>query len=149
MYRGELKEGETLDTLYEKFNLYHPDDFTGHSTAGNNVIRFVPPLVIEKEHEKRLTMWIPLDLRKWQISWKRKNITRQRQNGGKSLPGKDKAVFSTVRGDDRRSYRRRGSGIYPNENQGISLADSDSGSDGIWKPKPGNRKCRLGFGYFI
>ena len=33
VYRGELKEGETLDTLYEKFNLYHPDDFTGHSMS--------------------------------------------------------------------------------------------------------------------
>ena len=46
VYRGELKEGETLDTLYEKFNLYHPDDFTGHSMSVSDVI------VIEKEHEK-------------------------------------------------------------------------------------------------
>jgi hypothetical protein len=45
-FRGELKEGETLDTLYEKFNLYHPDDFTGHSMSVSDVI------VIEKEHEK-------------------------------------------------------------------------------------------------
>ena len=34
VYRGELKEGETLDTLYEKFNLYHPDDFTGAFHVG-------------------------------------------------------------------------------------------------------------------
>ena len=38
VYRGELKEGETLDTLYEKFNLYHPDDFTGHSMSVSDVI---------------------------------------------------------------------------------------------------------------
>ena len=44
VYRGEIKEGETLDTLYEKFNLYHPDDFTGHSMSVSDVI------VIEKEH---------------------------------------------------------------------------------------------------
>ena len=46
VYRGEVKEGETLDTLYEKFNLYHPDDFTGHSMSVSDVI------VIEKENEK-------------------------------------------------------------------------------------------------
>ena len=46
VYRGEIKEGETLDTLYEKFNLYHPDDFTGHSMSVSDVI------VIEKEHDK-------------------------------------------------------------------------------------------------
>lgn len=74
VYRGEIKEGETLDTLYEKFNLYHPDDFTGHSMSVSDVI------VIEKNMKKRLTMWIPLGLRKWRIFWKRKNITRQRQN---------------------------------------------------------------------
>ena len=47
VYRGEIREGETLDTLYEKFNLYHPDDFAGHSMSVSDVI------VIEKEHEKR------------------------------------------------------------------------------------------------
>lgn len=46
VYRGEIREGETLDTLYEKFNLYHPDDFAGHSMSVSDVI------VIEKEHEK-------------------------------------------------------------------------------------------------
>lgn len=46
VYRGEIREGETLDTLYEKFNLYHPDDFTGHSMSVSDVI------VIEKEHDK-------------------------------------------------------------------------------------------------
>ena len=37
---------ETLDTLYEKFNLYHPDDFTGHSMSVSDVI------VFEKENDK-------------------------------------------------------------------------------------------------
>lgn len=37
-YQGELKPGETLDTLYERFNLYRPDDFTGHSLSVSDVI---------------------------------------------------------------------------------------------------------------
>ena len=47
VYRGELEEGETLDTLYEKFNLYHPEDFTGHSMSVSDVI------VIGNEDEKK------------------------------------------------------------------------------------------------
>lgn len=37
-YQGELKLGETLDTLYERFNLYRPEDFTGHSLSVSDVI---------------------------------------------------------------------------------------------------------------
>ena len=37
-YQGELKPGETLDTLYERFNLYRPEDFTGHSLSVSDVI---------------------------------------------------------------------------------------------------------------
>ena len=37
-YQGKLKPGETLDTLYERFNLYRPEDFTGHSLSVSDVI---------------------------------------------------------------------------------------------------------------
>ena len=37
-YRGELRPGETLDTLYERFNIHLPDDFTGHSLSVSDVI---------------------------------------------------------------------------------------------------------------
>lgn len=37
-YQGELKPGEMLDTLYERFNLYRPEDFTGHSLSVSDVI---------------------------------------------------------------------------------------------------------------
>ena len=37
-YQGKLKPGETLDTLYERFNLHRPEDFTGHSLSVSDVI---------------------------------------------------------------------------------------------------------------
>lgn len=37
-YQGELKPGETLDTLYERFNIHRPEDFTGHSLSVSDVI---------------------------------------------------------------------------------------------------------------
>ena len=45
-YKGELKPGETLDTLYERFNINRPDDFTGHSLSVSDVI------VLESEGKK-------------------------------------------------------------------------------------------------
>ena len=38
VYQGELAEGMTLEGLYEKFNLYHPDDFKGHSLSVGDVV---------------------------------------------------------------------------------------------------------------
>lgn len=38
IYSGTAEPGETLDFLYEKFNLYRPDDFTGHSLSVSDVI---------------------------------------------------------------------------------------------------------------
>ncbi|RKI22838.1 ImmA/IrrE family metallo-endopeptidase [bacterium 1xD8-6] len=38
IYSGTAEPGETLDSLYEKFNLYHPEDFTGHSLSVSDVI---------------------------------------------------------------------------------------------------------------
>lgn len=37
-YQGKLKPGETLDTLYEQFNIHRPEDFTGHSLSVSDVI---------------------------------------------------------------------------------------------------------------
>ncbi|MDE6852848.1 MAG: ssDNA-binding domain-containing protein [Lachnospiraceae bacterium] len=38
IYSGTAEPGETLDFLYEKFNLYRPEDFTGHSLSVSDVI---------------------------------------------------------------------------------------------------------------
>ena len=38
IYMAPLTEGDTLDSLYEKFNLEHPADFTGHSLSVSDVI---------------------------------------------------------------------------------------------------------------
>lgn len=37
VYSGTLKSGEDLDSIYERFNLYHPDDFRGHSLSVSDV----------------------------------------------------------------------------------------------------------------
>lgn len=37
-YQGDLKPRETLDTLYERFNIHRPEDFTGHSLSVSDVI---------------------------------------------------------------------------------------------------------------
>lgn len=47
MYKEELKPGETLDTIYERFNVHRPKDFTGHSLSVSDVI------VLESESEKK------------------------------------------------------------------------------------------------
>lgn len=38
IYSGIAEPGETLDSLYEKFNLFRPEDFTGHSLSVSDVI---------------------------------------------------------------------------------------------------------------
>ena len=38
VYSGTLAAGETLDSIYERFNLYHPADFRGHSLSVSDVI---------------------------------------------------------------------------------------------------------------
>ena len=38
VYSGKLSAGETLDSIYERFNLYHPDDFRGHSLSVSDVV---------------------------------------------------------------------------------------------------------------
>lgn len=35
---GNQDTGEILESLYERFNLYHPDDFRGHSLSVSDVI---------------------------------------------------------------------------------------------------------------
>lgn len=41
VHSGILTENDTLDSLYEKFNLNRPDDFTGHSLSVSDVIVIV------------------------------------------------------------------------------------------------------------
>lgn len=38
VYSAELMPGDTLNTLYEKFNLDHPADFKGHSLSVSDVV---------------------------------------------------------------------------------------------------------------
>ena len=38
VYYDNLKPGETLDSIYERFNLYHPADFRGHSLSVSDII---------------------------------------------------------------------------------------------------------------
>lgn len=38
IYTAPLADGDTLESLYEKFNLDHPADFTGHSLSVSDVI---------------------------------------------------------------------------------------------------------------
>ena len=38
VYGDELQEGDTLETLYEKFNTDHPADYTGHSLSVSDVV---------------------------------------------------------------------------------------------------------------
>ena len=40
IYNAPLDTGETLDSIYEKFNLYRPADFRGHSLSVSDVIVF-------------------------------------------------------------------------------------------------------------
>lgn len=38
VYRGRLREGETLDDIYKRFNVDHPEDFRGHSLSVSDII---------------------------------------------------------------------------------------------------------------
>ena len=38
VYSGEMKRGETLEDIYETFNVHHPEDFTGHSLSTSDVV---------------------------------------------------------------------------------------------------------------
>ena len=38
IYSGDMKPGETLESVYERFNLNHPADFRGHSLSVSDVI---------------------------------------------------------------------------------------------------------------
>ena len=47
VYEAVLSPTDTLDSLYEKFNLSHPEDFTGHSLSVSDVI------VIEQDGQQQ------------------------------------------------------------------------------------------------
>lgn len=38
VYHGELQDGETLEGIYERFNINQPKDFTGHSLSISDVV---------------------------------------------------------------------------------------------------------------
>ncbi len=38
VYAAPLTAGETLDSIYETFNLYHPTDFCGHSLSVSDIV---------------------------------------------------------------------------------------------------------------
>ncbi|MER2149899.1 MAG: YodL domain-containing protein, partial [Ruminococcus sp.] len=38
VYSGELKRGETLDDIYQTFNIHHPSGFMGHSLTVSDVV---------------------------------------------------------------------------------------------------------------
>lgn len=38
VYSGELEETESLESLYEKFNIHHPDDFFGRSMSVSDIV---------------------------------------------------------------------------------------------------------------
>lgn len=38
VYRGRLKENETLEDIYERFNENHPQDFHGHSLSVGDIV---------------------------------------------------------------------------------------------------------------
>lgn len=40
VYHAPLDKKDTLDSIYEKFNLYHPADFRGHSLSVSDVVVF-------------------------------------------------------------------------------------------------------------
>lgn len=46
-YKEAWKRGETLETIYERFNIHRPEDFTGHSLSVSDVV------VLESETEKK------------------------------------------------------------------------------------------------
>lgn len=46
-YKEAWKQGETLETIYERFNIHRPEDFTGHSLSVSDVV------VLESETEKK------------------------------------------------------------------------------------------------
>ena len=41
IYNAPLGEKDTLDSIYEKFNLYHPEDFRGHSLSVSDILEKV------------------------------------------------------------------------------------------------------------
>ena len=38
IYTAPLAEKDTLDGIYERFNIQHPADFTGHSLSVSDVV---------------------------------------------------------------------------------------------------------------
>ena len=64
VYSGKLMEKDNLDTIYEKFNINHPEDFLGHSLSVSDVIvilrdRTAEAYYIENVGYSKLSDFIP------------------------------------------------------------------------------------------
>ena len=112
IYSGTAEPGETLDSLYEKFNLYHPEDFTGHSLSVSDVIVWndgkeprayyvdsygfteLPDFVRQREQE------IPADdLEKESTSPEHGKQVEQKEKAENETEGKDKKAKKKTRAE--------------------------------------------------
>ena len=67
IYTAPLTEKDTLDGIYERFNIQRPADFTGHSLSVSDVV------VLNDGSTVKATMWTALDLQNCRI-FSRKGI---------------------------------------------------------------------------
>lgn len=112
IYSGTAEPGETLDSLYEKFNLYHPEDFTGHSLSVSDVIVWndgkeskayyvdsygfteLPDFIKQREQEIP-----PDDLEKESTSPEHGKQAEQKEKAGNETEGKDKKAKKKTRAE--------------------------------------------------
>lgn len=112
IYSGTAEPGETLDFLYEKFNLYRPDDFTGHSLSVSDVIVWndgkesrayyvdsygfteLPDFIKQREQEIP-----PDDLEKESTSPEHGKQAEQKEKAGNETEGKDKKAKKKMRAE--------------------------------------------------
>lgn len=112
IYSGTAEPGETLDFLYEKFNLYRPDDFTGHSLSVSDVIVWndgkeskayyvdsygfteLPDFIKQREQEIP-----PDDLEKETTSPEHEKQAEQKEKAGNETEGKDKKAKKKTRAE--------------------------------------------------
>ncbi len=67
IYGGLLSENDTLDSLYQTFNINHPENYTGHSLLSAMWLWYK-----EMEKQKHI-MWTVLVLRSCQILYSRES----------------------------------------------------------------------------
>ena len=112
IYSGTAEPGETLDSLYEKFNLYRPEDFTGHSLSVSDVIVWndgkeskayyvdsygfteLPDFIKQREQEIP-----PDDLEKESTSPEHGKQAEQKEKAGNETEGKNKRAKKKTRAE--------------------------------------------------